>query len=626
MSDRCAHMVCELERADDPAAPCQVPSVPVARGPGRPRKTALIDAIALGKQLAGGGDAPATELVPPRRWLSKHGAVRVPKGPVAKYKPPRDPFAKLQPPPAPEPAKPIDPRALLLSTQARLAKESLADFIRLGWHVLEPGTELEWNWHIEALANHLQWMFEDWRAKKRDKTFVQRVQRLLVNIPPGTMKSRIVSVFFPAWAWLHVPTWRVICLSANPDVALRDAMYSREVIESEWYRSMFAPKWKLSENTNAKGWFANTSGGFRKSSGFMAKVIGSRADAIIVDDPNDAHEVHSEVVRHGTNERWSTSIVNRVNDLRCALYIGIMQRVHEEDWSGYVLSRGGWAHLCLPMEFEPDVAAAAKNPFGWRDPRTVEGEVLHAARFTPEVLAEQRLTLGSYGYAGQMQQRPAPAEGGMFKRSWWRTFAAEYETAKIVVRVGDGGVVRDDPREVTRLKLASAPKLDDLLISVDCSFKKTAKGSRVAIAAIGRRGPDRFVIDVVARPMDIGETLVAIREMRAKYPSARRILIEDKANGSACVNILSKELTGVVEQKVGSDSKVGRATAVAPTVESGNCYLPDFAPWRDDFLHELSVFPNGAKDDQVDVFSQALIDMQGSNDAARIRAAFGKRV
>lgn len=302
----------------------------------------------------------------------------------------------------------------LLKIRVQKARNRLADFVRYGWDVLEPGTPLEWNWHIEAVCDHVQWMLDDWLRHRNDPSYAQRALNLLANVPPGTLKSRILNVYAPAWMWLKYPSWSVLCLSINPANVLRDARLSRDLITSKWYQVWFEPDWQIRDDHDAAGDYANTRRGVRQSKGLTAKITGQRADAIFVDDPNDAEQINSEAHREGVNDRWSSTIYNRVNDLRSSIRIGIMQRLHEGDWSGHVLATGAWAHLCLPMEFDPDLRCT--TIFGFADPRTVEGEVLHPARFTPEVLAEYRRVLGPYGYAGQMQQRPAPKGGGMFKR------------------------------------------------------------------------------------------------------------------------------------------------------------------------------------------------------------------
>lgn len=486
---------------------------------------------------------------------------------------------------------------LLRLVVAERCRRSFAAFVREAWHVTDPTVALEWNWHHEAICLHLQRMFEDWRRVRRGELpSPPPVQNLLINIPPGTAKSRLVSVFFPAWAWLHEPAWKVICLSANPQVAERDAPISRQLIESPWYQQHFTPWWKLDEAINARDWYANTAGGDRRSFGIAAKIVGLRADCLIVDDPNDPKEVHSAATREGVNVRaWDQAIANRVNDLRVSLRIGVMQRLHEHDWAGHVLAQGGWEHLFIPLLYEehgcrcPSCARGA-TLYGWRDPRTVDGEVLHSARFTPEVIDGERRRLGSYGFAGQMQQRPAPARGGILQPRWFSRY---------------DDIPRDRHNE---------PAFDFIWISVDASFKKTATGSRVAVLVVARKGGQRWVLDNDTRPMDYVLTKEALRAMRAKWPQVTKVLIEDKANGPALVSELSAEWPDVVAHSPGSDSKEARAMSVQPQIESGAVWIPRHAAWVDDFLHEVATFPAGAHDDQVDALTQALIEMRASGD------------
>lgn len=464
---------------------------------------------------------------------------------------------------------------------AAAARDRLAEFIRHGWHVLEPEVPLEWNWHIEAVADHLQAVFEDWLAVqewRRDPQGpipVQRIQNLLINIPPGTGKSRIVSVFFPAWAWLHCPSWRAIFLSANPRVADRDSDLCRTLITSDWYREWFRPEWKLRPERNALRLFANTAGGWRQAMGITAAITGERADALVVDDPHDAQKANSEADREMVLARWDNAIANRVNDPRSSVRIGIMQRLHAEDWSGHVLAQGGWEHLCLPLEFEP--ARAKATAIGWSDPRTEEGEVLHPARFTPEVIAGEKTRLGPYGTAGQLQQRPAPAEGGILKKAWFLRYQARPQ------------------------------RFDEVILSWDLTFKETRKGSYVCGQAWGRIGANAYLLAEYRGRIDYVASKELFLRSCKEWPAAALKLVEDKANGPALQSDLSKTVSGIVLFPVAGD-KVERAYAETPQLAAGNVFVPDpdLFPWVREYLDEVCTFPNAPNDDRVDVTTQAL--------------------
>ncbi|HYW18495.1 MAG TPA: LAGLIDADG family homing endonuclease, partial [Nodularia sp. (in: cyanobacteria)] len=206
---------------------------------------------------------------------------------------------------------------------------SLAEFVRESWQVLEPSTDLLWNWHIDVMCWHIQETLLDWFKHKQNPHYVQRIQNLLINVPPGSLKSRCLSVCTPAWMWTICPSWRAIFLSSNPRVALRDSVYCRDVIESDWYQKRFSPDWKLRVDNNSKSSFWNTKGGVRSAFGFNSRITGDRGDFIAWDDPHDAQEVNSELIRQGVIDRWDSAIRNRVNDLKSSVRIGIMQRLHE---------------------------------------------------------------------------------------------------------------------------------------------------------------------------------------------------------------------------------------------------------------------------------------------------------
>jgi predicted phage terminase large subunit-like protein len=509
-------------------------------------------------------------------------------------------------------------RTPLVAVQVERARRSLAYFVRSSWHVLEPDTPLQWSWHMDALCLHIQAMLKGWAKRRRNPLKFTPAQNLLVNIPPGTAKSRILSVCTPAWAWLHWPGWRVKCLSGNPEVALRDSVYCRDLILSDWYQSRFRPEWRLTGDQNTKGSFRNTRGGERMAKGMEASSIGTRADALFIDDPNDAKKVYDEKHRRSVNDRWDQAIWNRVNSPIYSIRIGIMQRLHEDDWSGHLLGTGTkksesdavkslkWAHLCLPMEFDPERACETPS-FKFRDPRTYEGELLHPERFPQEVLDAERGVLGSLGYAAQMNQRPASAEGNLFKRSWWRFFGTEGQRGTRPRRCYTGPAV------------ATPTRLDWLLLSVDANFKKTEDGSRVSILAIGGLGANRYVFDNRTRPMSFTESVKEIRAMVDKWPEARKKLIENKANGEAIIDTLTNEIDGLIAINP-EGGKESRAAAISPTVESHNVYLLDDAAWLEPFVSEFGAFPAGAHDDQVDSLSQALIYMQAGSDLAFARA------
>lgn len=511
------------------------------------------------------------------------------------------------------------PAAALKRIQAEKARRSLADFLRYSWAVLEPSTPLDWNWHLEGICLHIQATLEDWAKKQQDPAYVQRIQNLLLNVPPGSMKSRITCVTAPAWAWTRWPTWRAIFLSTNPRVAFRDSVYCRDVIESDWYQDWFRPDWKLSEDQNAKGLFRNTVGGFRQAMGFQSRIVGDRADAIFVDDPHDAAEVESDLIRQGVLDRWDSAIANRLNDLRSSVRVGIMQRLHSEDWSGHVLKSGVWEHFCIPQEFDPK--RARTTAIGWRDPRTEEGELMFPQRFTPEILRQEKARLGSYGYAGQHQQQPVPSEGGVFKHAWfryWRPDAIGCARCQGTGKIGDakcqrcsgtGSVARYCLlRKKAPVKIVEAPDCRRFGI-VDLAFStKTSADYTVITAWAATPESDLVLLDMDRRRLEGPDIVPAIEAMSAKH-NLDYVGIEEVSAQLMVVQVAQRAgLT--VRGLVADRDKRTRALPMAIRMENEQVFMPEGAAILPPIEAELLEFDRGAHDDIVDNFSYAGAEVQ----------------
>ena len=518
---------------------------------------------------------------------------------------------------------------------------TLAEFVRESWHVLEGTNRLDWNWHIEAMAIHAQELLLDWLRHRNDPSYKQRFQKFLINITPGSMKSRTISVCLPSWFWLHCPSWRAMFLTANPRVAVRDSLFCRDLIASDWYQETFRPSWRLRYDQNTKTLFSNTEGGYRQALGWNSRIIGARADALIVDDPQDAEEAHSPAKRQTVIDRWDNAIGNRVNDLRTSVSLGIMQRLREDDWSAHVLTQG-WSTLVIRQEFE---GPEPPTPIGWVDPRTEVGELMAPDRFPRSILAAEKLRLGM-GYAGQHQQRPTAAGGGMFRIRNWRLY---------------------NPRKM--------PSFRRSVLSLDCSFKGGKTSDYNAMGMISEttdyreillprtyidrdtgvehhhveRAHSYYIRDLWREKADIIGVETALQQFTRDYPEALIKLIEDKANGPAIITRLSGVIPGITPINPGRASKEERAASIQPIQARGDIYLPiddqycavleamgldsisidqwwginppahesdaeycPVAPWAKDLINEFANFPNAANDDIVDMTDQAIIWMQAN--------------
>jgi predicted phage terminase large subunit-like protein len=555
---------------------------------------------------------------------------------------------------------------LLETVRAEKARRRLHEFVKQSWHIVEPGMPFVDNWHVGAICEHLE-------AISRGE-----IQKLLINIPPGHAKSLLVSVFWPAWQWINRPSWRALFSSYAIDLAIRDSVRTRTLIESSWYRSNFSlckvcgafpdPEhptehsatclgWALSSDQNVKSNFKNTRTGERMSLSVGSKATGFRGDATVVDDPLNAIDARSELKRQEAIYWWDRVMSSRLNDQRKGARVIIMQRLHEEDLSGHVLDLGGYEHLCMPSLFEPSrrsitfikqhevetcelrqedpndtkpaeyevdteddsppvlisetqVTCSCPRHQFWLDPRQREGELLFKRLFPGVVLAEAKASLKN-DFAGQHQQRPAPEDGQMFKKGWWRFYKPDGVSAE------QGGY---RPHGCYTGPAVVRPAVfDRVVLSLDAAFKDLETSDYVVFQVWGCKLADRYLLDLSRKQRGITDTIAEFKRLTKKWPHAQRKYVEDKANGTAVIEMLQRKIAGIIaiEPKGGKEA---RAAACTAEIESGNVFLPEGASWLDDFMAEFTTFPNGKHDDQVDCLSQALNELAGRSGAARARA------
>lgn len=480
-------------------------------------------------------------------------------------------------------------------------RRSFKHFVRRAWPLIEPGTPLVWAWYLDAICLHIE-------AFARGE-----IRHLIINVPPRHLKSKLVSVLFPAWRWTWDPAWRLFTATYTRDLTNDAAIMHRQIVESPWYQRNYCYRWGLTSDRNQIAYFSNTAGGHRFSTTVQAGTTGYGGDDLIFDDLMNAQDTYSAAAREGAARWTDNTIGTRRNDPRKGGCLIIAQRLHEEDPIGYLLNKGDaakWQVLRLPSEFDPHERCVTCRDDGselWRDPRTEAGELLNPERFGVAEIEAARGTLGAYGYAAQHQQRPAPAGGGMFKRENWRFWKPD-GTAP------DHTAAR--PRGCYQGPAMPLPVLGETVISVDCTFTNTADADSVSITVWSsggrnRQGQDwsacRFLRHRVNRRMRLDETIEAIRIVCAMFPEASVKLVELAAAGWSVVQELERSIPGLRGEKIPrGGGKEGRAWAIQPGHEAGQYFLPDGAPYLDDFVAEFDAFPRGRHDDDVDSTTQAL--------------------
>ncbi len=526
---------------------------------------------------------------------------------------------------------------------AEQCRRSLASFVREAWRHMPHlhDKRLVWNWHHDALCLHLQVMAEEWAAAQsaeEGEAVEQRIRDLLVNIAPGSTKTLIIMVFFPAWMWTRWPRWSVRCVSFNPRAVYESSDFARTLVQSDWYRRCFIPtgegeepwadtygleSWEIRDDKDAKGDWGNSLGGFRRSTGLKAPVIGEHTDWILCDDPQDADMVYQEAHRAEVNSKWDLSIYNRVNDTRVACRVVIMQRLHALDLSARLLEVGGWAHLVIASEFEPQHSKT--TPIGWRDPRTEPGELLDPVRFPAAELAREKERLATSGYNAQHLQRPDAETGMMFPAIRWGFYTVDDEKPDVLTR--PKGCHRGPAVERLTHDRWGALDVEAVCVSVDATFGSTNESASAVGLIIGAtKGAARYILDdLTPGPRSFLQTLDDVEgavKLAAETTGKRqvRVLIEKKANGAAVLETMEKRLregkfetvSGEPIQVVfeayepGSNSKDSRAHAMEPDVEGHVLLIRDGAKWLAKYVQEFASFGGAGRNDRVDATGQFL--------------------
>lgn len=523
----------------------------------------------------------------------------------------------------------IDAKEARQALQAIRAESSLAEFVKLMWHVVEPTTPLLWGAALDAICEHLEAVTDG------------RINRLLINVPPGFAKSLMTDVFWPAWEWgpKNLPSMRYIAFSYSSMLTKRDNGRFAALITSELYRRFWGDRFALPPmwgDTKVE----NDKTGKKFATSVQGVGTGERGQRVIIDDPHNIKEGESDTIRAETVRWFAESITTRLNDPVTSAIVVIMQRVHESDVSGHILANDlGYCHLMLPMVFD---GRKWVNEIGFEDWREEDGEILFPERFPQHVVDRDQHALGPYAFSGQMQQAPTPRGGGIIKRDWWQEWPPEnwpvskrnhfppfefvlgsLDTAFGTNQTNDfsaltiWGVFRDTGDLMAVPFMVGQPS--DLLVVPAEEHLKTmlVYGWQKRLELHGE--PERKPHDLT----DAEWMSPAWRGLRTKgwgvvewvVDTCRtyqvdHLLIEDKSRGHDVARELQRLYSGqnfsVELVNPGALDKESRMWAIQPHFSNGQVYAPITKAWAQTIIDQVSSFPKGAHDDLADTVSMAI--------------------
>jgi predicted phage terminase large subunit-like protein len=445
-----------------------------------------------------------------------------------------------------------------------LLRSDFRAFLQKVFTTLTPGQTYVPTWHIEAIADRLE------RVRRGE------IRRLIINMPPRSLKSIAASVAYPAYILGLDPSRRIICVSYSGDLAKKHSNDFRAIVESPWFQSTF-PTARIGPFKNNETEIELTARGFRMATSVGGTLTGRGGDILIIDDPLKPDDALSETKRTNANQWFTNTLLSRLDDKRTGAIVVVMQRVHMDDLTGFLTENSDeWEILTLPAIATCDDAIPLWG--GEKHLRKV-GEALSPEREPLQILEALKLQLGSDGFSAQYQQMPVPPGGAMVKRHWIKRYSE------------------------------LPPKHEQILVMQ--SWDTASKGGpdndwSVCTTWILAREHRYYLADVWRGRVDYPSLKAKVLEL-AKAWNARRVLMEDAGAGMMIMQELNHQVSGLVAIRPEGD-KATRMAAASAKFEAGQALLPERAPWLADLESELFAFPGSRHDDQCDSISQALLN------------------
>ena len=385
-----------------------------------------------------------------------------------------------------------------LRVTAAIIRSELYSFVRAAFPIVSGGEQFLSNWHLEAMTYRLNQVLNG------------SIRRLIITVPPRSLKSICASVCLPAFALGHNPSRKIICVSYSEPLARKHANDCRALMRSDLYRTIF-PSTRISSAKDTETEVMTTARGFRLATSVGGTLTGRGGNLVIIDDPLKPQDAHSQAAREGLKQWYGHTLLSRLDHKGEDAIILVMQRLHPDDLVGHVLEQEGWTHLNLPAICELD----AQIPLGvGRSHYRRAGDVLHSARESVEALNELKAAMGSMEFSAQYQQSPIPAGGNLIKWSWFCFF-------------------EEAPR----------PQCSDrIIISWDTALSSHQLADYSVCVVLLVRGQSIFLLEIIRKRLEYPElrrTVISSNERWRSLGAPTSLLIENKGSGQSLIQDLS---------------------------------------------------------------------------------------
>lgn len=513
-------------------------------------------------------------------------------------------------------------RAIQNLKKAEAYEKSFHAFVKAAWSWFDPAPFQD-NWHLQDLCMHMEQVARG------------AIRRFLINVPPRTAKSNIISVCYPAWVWAQRekgpqsgPQVSFFYASYAEALAIEHSIKCRRLVESRWYQTLWGRRFKLVSDRNTTKHFENDKGGYRMASSVDARATGWGAMCVFADDPHLVKEAESEDVRTGVVRWWSETIPSRLNDRKTGALGVVMQRVHEGDVAGDILLKDAelrkkdlpadYVHFCVPMSYVPvnhinawedgrirtfigdEIETVPEEAIFWEDRRTEEGELLWPSRYPASEVAKLEHELGPYAFAGQYQQDPTPRGGGIIKKEWWQLWD-------------------DEAAKENGASPGTYPPFEYIIAGLDTAYTEKEENDPSALSVWGvwrdkNGNPQIMLIICWAERLVFPKLIPRVGETCKRF-KVDKLLIEDKAAGHSVSQELSTlfsafdfgiELINPRSGFIKSPDKAARLQTVSHFFAEGLVWAPD-KTWADDMINQVAAVPRAIHDDLADSCSMSLI-------------------